>query len=65
MRVLIMFCSLCFCCFLGMNEVSFLLYPVFRSFLEVEGGCMGTVKTKGNSSQITLETVRGDRIAIF
>lgn len=29
-----------------------LFYLVSKSFLEVKGGCMGTVETKGDSSQI-------------
>lgn len=52
-RVLIMFCSLCF--FRYEWSKFALLYLVFKSFLEVKGGCMGIVKTKGDSSQILEE----------
>lgn len=52
-RVLIMFCSLCF--FRYEWSKFALLYLVFKSFLEVKGGCMGIVKTRGDSSQILEE----------
>lgn len=40
-------------CFLGMNEVSLLHFILpLKRFLEVESGCMGTVKSNGDSSQI-------------
>lgn len=48
-----MFCSLCF--FRYEWSKFALLYLVFKSFLEVKGGCMGIVKTKGDSSQILEE----------
>lgn len=51
--------------FLGMNEVSLLyLIPSLRAFWKLEGGCMGTVKTKGDSSQ-TLEQNNANAIYIY
>lgn len=51
------FCCLFVCFFVFRYEWSkFALFnPVSQSFLEVKGGCMSTVKTKGDSSQILKE----------